>query len=292
METSRAIVFEESDRVGHGSVSYGTGNGVPTALSARVGCSGWQYKHWRGAFYPVDLPASQWFAYYASQFDTVEINNTFYRLPEASTFAAWRKRATPGFLYAVKASRFLTHMKKLKDPAEPIHRLFQRAQRLQRTLGPVLYQLPPHWPANIERLSAFVRALPKRRQHVIEFREPSWYNDEVFELLERKGIALCLHDMAGSRTGKMMVGPFVYVRFHGPAKYTGSYDDRVLNDWAEWLTAQMRHGRQIFAYFNNDAVGHAPRDAIRLRRAIALTYSAPKRAGSSADRGRDFSGPA
>ena len=158
---------------------------MPTAPSARVGCSGWQYKHWRGAFYPADLPASQWFAYYASQFDTVEINNTFYRLPEASTFAAWRKQATPGFLYAVKASRFLTHMKKLKDPAEPLHRLFQRAQRLQRTFGPVLYQLPPHWTVNLERLSAFVRALPKRRQHVIEFREPSWYNDEVFELLDR-----------------------------------------------------------------------------------------------------------
>ncbi len=292
METSREIVFEERDRVGHTSVSLGTGDGVPTAPSARVGCSGWQYKHWRGAFYPADLPASQWFACYASQFDTVEINNTFYRLPEASTFAAWRKQATVGFLYAVKASRFLTHMKKLKEPAEPIHRLFQRAQRLQRTLGPVLYQLPPHWPANIERLSAFVRALPKRRQHVIEFREPSWYNDEVFELLERKGIALCLHDMAGSRTRKMVVGPFVYVRFHGPAKYTGSYDDRVLNDWAEWLAAQMRHGRQIFAYFNNDAAGHAPRDAIRLRRAIALAYSAPKRAESSTGGGRDFSSPA
>jgi len=271
-------------------VSHGTGDGVLTAGSARVGCSGWQYKHWRGAFYPADLPASQWFAYYASQFDTVEINNTFYRLPEASTFAAWRKQATPGFLYAVKASRFLTHMKKLKDPAEPIHRLFQRARRLQRTFGPVLYQLPPHWPANIERLSAFVRALPKRRPHVIEFREPSWYNDEVFELLERKGIALCLHDMAGSATGKRAVGRFVYVRFHGPAKYTGRYDDRVLRSWGEWLAAQMREGRQVFAYFNNDAAGHAPRDAIRLRRAIALAYGAPKSGETSAGGGRDFSG--
>jgi len=270
METGRTIVFEERDRVGHASVSDGTGGGAPTAPSARVGCSGWQYKHWRSTFYPADLPASQWFAYYASQFDTVEINNTFYRLPEASTFAAWRKQATPGFLYAVKASLFLTHMKKLKDPAEPIHRLFQRAQRLQRTFGPILYQLPPHWPADIERLSAFVRALPKRRQHVIEFREPSWYNDEVFELLERKGIALCLHDMAGSGTGKVALGPFVYVRFHGPAKYTGRYDDRVLGGWGEWLAAQMREGRQVFAYFNNDAAGHAPTDAIRLRRAIAL----------------------
>ena len=136
---------------------------------------------------------------------TTRLNSTPSRSITRSTVCLRRRlsprggsRQPPGFLYAVKASRFLTHMKKLKDPAEPLHRLFQRAQRLQRTFGPVLYQLPPHWPANIERLSAFVRALPKRRQHVIEFREPSWYNDEVFELLERKGIALCLHDMAGS----------------------------------------------------------------------------------------------
>ena len=242
----------------------------PGSSQARVGCSGWQYKHWRGVFYPAELPASRWFEYYASQFDTVEINNTFYRLPEASTFAEWRKEAPPGFLYAVKASRFLTHMKKLKEPTEPLHRLFQRARRLQRTLGPVLYQLPPHWPANLERLSAFVHALPKRRQHVLEFREPSWYNDEVFALLERAGVALCLHDMTGSQTGKMAIGPLVYVRFHGPARYTGRYDDRVLEDWAEWLAGQMRYGRHIFAYFNNDGAGHAPRDAIRLRRAIAL----------------------
>jgi uncharacterized protein YecE (DUF72 family) len=114
-----------------------------------------------------------------------------------------------------------------------------------------------------------VGALPKRRQHVIEFREPSWYNDDVFALLERKGVALCLHDMAGSRTGQMVVGPFVYVRFHGPAKYAGRYDDRVLNGWGKWLAAQMRDGRQIFAYFNNDSAGHAPHDAMRLRRAIA-----------------------
>jgi uncharacterized protein YecE (DUF72 family) len=241
--------------------------------SARIGCSGWQYRHWRGVFYPATLPASRWFEYYASRFDTVEINNTFYRLPEASTFAAWREQAPAGFLYAVKASRFLTHMKKLKDPAEPLHRLFQRAQRLQRTFGPVLYQLPPHWTVDLERLSAFVRALPKRRQHVIEFREPSWYRDEVFELLERNGIALCLHDMAGSQTDKMAVGALVYVRFHGPGKYTGRYEDRVLNGWAEWLASQMRKGRAAFAYFNNDAAGHAPGDAIRLRRAIALACS-------------------
>lgn len=242
----------------------------PTA--ARVGCSGWLYKHWRSTFYPTELPVSRWFEYYTSQFDTVEINNTFYCLPEASTFGAWRKRAPPGFLYAVKASRFLTHMKKLKEPVEPLHRLLSRARRLQRTFGPVLYQLPPRWKVNLERLTTFVRALPKRRQHVIEFRDPSWYCDDVFTLLDRAGVTLCLHDMAGSRTGKMLIGPLVYVRFHGPHKYSGRYEDRVLDDWAEWLAMQGRHGRQVFAYFNNDEGGQAPHDAIRLRSAIA-SYS-------------------
>src|SRR3954462_2984458 len=120
--------------------------------SIRVGCSGWQYKHWRGLFYPPTLPQNRWFDYYAEQFDTVEINNTFYRLPEAATFAAWGRKAPPGFLYAVKASRYLTHMKKLKEPEEPLTRFFTRAKRLERTFGPVLYQLPPRWEINLARL--------------------------------------------------------------------------------------------------------------------------------------------
>jgi uncharacterized protein YecE (DUF72 family) len=236
---------------------------------ARIGCSGWQYKHWRDNFYPDGLPQSRWFDYYATQFDTVEINNTFYRLPEKTTFAAWEKRAPRGFLYAVKASRYLTHMKKLKEPAEPLHRLFARAQPLGRTFGPVLYQLPPNWQVDIPRLTAFLRRLPRRRQHAIEFRDPSWYCAEVYALLTRFGVALCLHDMAGSATGRMAIGPFVYVRFHGPQKYNGRYDDRVIEDWGTWIAGQMRDGRPAFAYFNNDIGGHAPRDAIRLRTAIA-----------------------
>jgi uncharacterized protein YecE (DUF72 family) len=240
-----------------------------TAMSARIGCSGWQYRHWRDNFYPPGLPQSRWFDHYATQFDTVEINNTFYRLPEAETFAAWKKRAPRGFLYAVKASRFLTHMKKLKDPAEPLERLFARAKKLGRTLGPVLYQLPPNWGVDVERLTAFLRLLPGRRHHAIEFRDPSWYRDDVFALLERYRVALCLHDMAGSATARIAVGPFVYARFHGPKKYNGRYDDRVLEDWGAWLAAQMGGGRPVYVYFNNDMGGHAPRDAVRLRSTVA-----------------------
>jgi uncharacterized protein YecE (DUF72 family) len=236
-----------------------------SAVSCRVGCSGWQYRHWRGDFYPAGLPQARWLEHYAARFDTVEINNTFYRLPEASTFSAWRSRVPNYFLYAVKASRFLTHMKKLKEPNEPLKLLFSRLRRLGPALGPVLYQLPPRWPVNPERFEVFLRALPRGYRHVVEFREPSWHSPEVFALLDRYGAALCLHDMAGSGTGQLSVGPFVYARFHGTAKYSGSYDDAALRRWAGWMKEQMRGGKDVFAYFNNDAEGHATRNARRLR---------------------------
>jgi uncharacterized protein YecE (DUF72 family) len=233
-----------------------------------VGCSGWQYRHWRGSFYPAELRTADWFDYYAARFDTVEINNTFYRLPESKVFRSWRVRAPQGFTFAVKASRYLTHMKKLKDPEAPLDLFFSRARELGRTLGPVLYQLPPRWPVNTERLEAFLRALPARRLHVVEFREPSWYRDDVFELLDRYRVGLCLHDMEGSASGPLEIGPFVYVRFHGPARYSGTYSDDRLSAWAERLNARLKAGLAVYAYFNNDVGGHAPRDAARLRKML------------------------
>ena len=244
----------------------------------RIGCSGWQYKHWRGDFYPAELPQSQWFQFYAARFDTVEINNSFYRLPEAETFARWREQAPAQFLYAVKASRFLTHMKKLKDPDDPLRRFFSGAGELGGRLGAVLYQLPPRWPLNLERFQYFLRALDHqtralheagldvRVRHAVEFREPSWYDPRVYALLERHHVALCLHDMQGSASPpRFPAGPFVYVRFHGTAKYAGRYEDRQLESWADWLAERLTDGLDVFAYFNNDTGGHAPRDAVRLR---------------------------
>jgi uncharacterized protein YecE (DUF72 family) len=236
----------------------------------RVGCSGWQYKHWRGNFYPADLPLKSWFQHYASVFDTVEINNSFYRLPEASTFAAWSARAPRRFLFAVKASRFLTHMKKLKEPEAPLDRFFSRARSLGRHFGPVLYQLPPGWKLDQGRLEYFLRLLPRDVPQVIEFRDTTWYAPEVYELLERHRVSLCLHDMPGSATGRLRVGPCVYVRFHGASgRYDGSYPDERLADWAEWLERQARTGVDVYAYFNNDVGGHAPRNALVLRRHMA-----------------------
>ena len=201
----------------------------PSHKNLRIGCSGWQYTHWRGDFYPAELPTSRWFAHYALTFDTVEINNSFYRLPPAGTFAKWREQAPKHFLYAVKASRFLTHMKKLKDPEDPLFRFFENATQLGPHLGPILYQLPPNFSVNLERLKIFLRALPRGHRNTIEFRDTSWYDDRVYALMEKYKVALCLHDMQGSATERIVVGPFLYVRFHhGTKKYGGRYPDARL----------------------------------------------------------------
>jgi uncharacterized protein YecE (DUF72 family) len=234
----------------------------------RIGCSGWQYKHWRGDFYPADLPVTEWLPYYARRFGTVEVNNSFYRLPDEGVFARWRERAPARFVFAVRASRFLTHMKKLKDPREPLERLFGRATELRSKLGPVLYQLPRHMPKNIDRLRRFLAALPDtaRVRHAIEFRDPGWYVDEVLDALRVRNVALCLHDMPGSEAPRVATARFVYLRFHGATgNYSGGYQPAVLKAWAEWLAAC---GLPSFAYFNNDIGGHAPRDAAALRAQI------------------------
>jgi uncharacterized protein YecE (DUF72 family) len=237
----------------------------------RIGCSGWIYKHWRGLFYPEKLAVKRWFAFYAEEFDTVEINNSFYRLPERTTFVSWARRAPMRFEFAVKASRFLTHMKKLKDPREPLQRMFSRMRGLGNRLGPVLYQLPPNFRVDVERLREFIDLLPRDARHVIEFRDPSWYTQDVCDLLDRAVVAMCLHDMPGSATGRTRVGPFVYVRFHGAdAKYAGTYSKDRLARWAGWLDEQRRAGIDVYAYFNNDVGGHAPRDAVTLRSLLEI----------------------
>ena len=236
-----------------------------------VGCSGWNYKSWNGPFYPPGLAASKWLSYYAERFDTVEINNTFYRLPEAPTFAAWRAQVPPAFVFAVKASRFLTHMKRLRDPQEPIDRLFSRVQALGPCLGPVLYQLPGNFHIDLLLLDAFLRALPGRVQHVVEFRHRSWYVSATFDCLERHGAALCLHDKEGSDISEPFIGPFVYIRFHGTSgRYHGSYSDRTLSDWASRLVTYWRDGCDVYAYFNNDPDAVAVQNAEALQRFSAV----------------------
>lgn len=248
----------------------------------RVGCSGWVYKHWAGDFYPAGLKPAAWFDHYRKTFDTVEVNNSFYRLPEWRTFAGWARRAEQAgaggrpFLYAVKASRFLTHMKRLIDPVDPIDRLLSRARHLGTHLGPILYQLPPRWVPDADRFEAFLAALPTSialprgggrapLRHTVEFRDPRAYDGPLLDLLNRYGISLCLHDMKGSESPRVSIGPFLYVRFHGTTRYGGRYPDDHLADWARWTRELHDEGRDVFVYFNNDTGGHAPRDAVRIR---------------------------
>ena len=232
------------------------------AAPIRVGCSGWNYKHWREIFYPKGPPVSRWFAFYAEHFDTVEINNSFYMLPKAETFAKWRDQAPPGFCYAVKANRYLTQAKKLKDCEEPIARMMSAVRHLGDRLGPMLYQLPPSLKINLERLESFLQLLPTDVVNVFEFREKSWYVPETLALLDRHGASFCVHDMHGSTSERIAVGPAAYVRFHGgEGKYWGRYSDERLLDWADWMIGQADAGRPVWAYFNNDIHGHALDDA-------------------------------
>lgn len=235
------------------------------AAKIRIGCSGWNYRHWRGAFYPPDLAQKDWFAFYAGVFDTVEINNSFYRLPKAETFAQWRDRAPQHFRYAVKAPRLITHMKKLKEVDEPLSRFLDHARALDDRLGPILYQLPPRWKFNRERLESFLALLPRDLVHVFEFRDPSWMTDEVLTLLDQRGASFCTHDMPGLDVPRRAVGPVAYVRFHGTGgKYWGRYPVKLLRGWCDWIVGEAARGRDIWAYFNNDI--HA--DAIAGARAL------------------------
>jgi len=238
--------------------------------TVRIGCSGWIYRHWRELFYPAKLAQHRWFAHYSETFETVELNTSFYHLPKPETFAKWRDQAPPGFRFAVKAPRFITHMKKLKDCSEPVEEFLGRARNLGGTIGPVLYQLPPRWALNLERLEEFIALLPRDLAHVFEFREKSWMSDAVLELLDARGVSFCAHDMGGLATPRWAAGPVAYVRFHGgTGKYVGRYSEGALLAWTDWIVAEARGGRDIWCYFNNDIGGHAIHDALTLRAMVA-----------------------
>jgi uncharacterized protein YecE (DUF72 family) len=230
----------------------------------RIGTSGYQYDGWRGRFYPDDLPKSHWFEHYAKHFDAVELNATFYRLPEADTFARWRKAAPPGFCYALKFSRYGTHLKHLKDPEDTISLFIERARLLGPTLGPILVQLPPHWHVDCGRLDAFLEAAPKRYRWAIELRDRSWFTQDVYSVLRDHGAALCIHDLI-DRHPRLTTTDWVYLRFHGD-HYTGSYSQQALSGAARRIRAHLDDGRDVYAFFNNDVEGYAVRNAADLRR--------------------------
>ncbi|MBV9986543.1 MAG: DUF72 domain-containing protein [Chitinophagaceae bacterium] len=234
-----------------------------------IGTSGWHYKHWRGNFYPADIKDADRFGFYTAKFQTVELNNSFYHLPTAATFSQWRLSTPPGFLFAVKGSRFFTHMKKLNLDKEAIRPFFSNVSKLKEKLGPILFQLPPNWKLNLERLEAFLKLLPKRYRYTIEFRNHSWYIPAVYELLERHNIAFCIYDLAGHQSPLEVTADFIYIRLHGPGnKYQGSYSDAALEQWAAFCKQWRKKGKGIYVYFDNDQEGYAAFNALRLQQLL------------------------
>ncbi len=235
-----------------------------------IGTSGWVYPHWMGVFYPFGLPSDQLLPFYAAHFASVEINFSYYKLPERAAFARWRQQVPPGFLFAVKGSRYLTHMKKLKDPEEPLARLMERARGLEDALGPILFQFPAQWRRDLERLERFVAALepyaPQR--FAFEFRHPSWLVPEVYHLLQRARAALCLPVGWGLPRDEQLTAPWTYLRMHG-GQYGVGFSEAELQAWAERIRRFQEQGADVYVYFNNDPSGYAVRDAARLRALLA-----------------------
>jgi uncharacterized protein YecE (DUF72 family) len=238
----------------------------------RIGTSGWHYTYWKGRYYPEKCSPAQMFEIYRNDFDTVEINNTFYHLPPATAFENWKRSTPSGFLFALKGSRFITHMKKLKDPEPAIERFFEGPVLLGRKLGPIIFQLPPRWRANAERLDAFCRALPRRRRYAFELRDPSWIVPEILDILRKHRMAFCIYDFAGFRSPLEITTDFAYVRLHGPTvrKYEGSYSAKQLREWARWIEKQSRTLKGIYFYFDNDQEAHAAYNALELKRLVGV----------------------
>lgn len=229
-----------------------------------VGTSGWQYDSWVGPFYET---RDKLLRSYAQVFSTVEINSTFYGLPDKETVETWLEELPrDDFVFSVKASRYLTHMKKLKDAAEPLERFLDAVQPMGRQAEVILFQLPPRWKRNPERLDTFLRALPEGRRYTFEFRDESWFHDETYELLREHNAAFCIYHLAERVSPKEVTADFVYVRLHGAeGKYYGSYSNEQLAGWAGAVSAWRRSGRAVYVYFDNDQEGAAPKDASRFQ---------------------------
>lgn len=238
-----------------------------------IGTSGWHYNHWRGPFYPEKLAPAKMLNFYTGRFDTVELNNTFYRLPSVECFANWRQTTPAGFCFAVKASRFLTHNNKLKDPENALQNFLPRLEALQEKVGPILFQLPPRWRVNVERLGEFLRALPRHHRYAFEFREPSWNTEAVYATLRRHNAACCIFELDCFLSPLEITADFAYVRLHGPAgKYQGCYSRQTLRLWARRI-AEWRRLRAVYVYFDNDHAGYAAQNALELKRLVAHQQS-------------------
>ncbi len=231
-----------------------------------IGTSGWHYEHWRDRFYPEKLSKDKWLEFYAGHFATVELNNSFYRLPSEPAFATWYHSSPASFTFAVKVSRFITHIKRLKDTEEAVDKFIARAKTLEEKLGPLLYQLPPNLHRNDELLESFLSALPRGMKHVVEFRHQSWLEEKIFEILHKYNIGFCVFDMPSLSCPLAATADFAYIRFHGSSGlYFSCYSDEELADWAKKLANLATDLKAVYIYFNNDAEAFAVRNAITLR---------------------------
>ncbi len=240
------------------------------AASVRIGTSGWTYPHWKEAFFPADLPAEDRLRYYARKFSTVEINTTFYGTPDRATVRNWREAVPASFRFAIKGSRFTTHNKKLLDPRKSTRKTFHALEPIADRICAILFQLPPHWRYDGERLAAFLKAMPRDFHYAFEFREPSWLCDEAYAILRDHNAALCLYDLKGFRAPEVTTADFVYVRLHGPttAAYRGSYSLPALRRWARLMAGWRTQRKDVLVYFDNDEKGYAPADALRLHKLV------------------------
>jgi uncharacterized protein YecE (DUF72 family) len=234
---------------------------------AHIGTSGFSYDHWRGAFYPEGLAKGKWFGYYCERFSTVELNVTFYRLPKEETFQKWRSETPDGFKFALKGSRFITHIKRLRDPAEPLKTFMERARILREKLAVILWQLPPNFKKDTERLKFFLKALKKyRRRNVFEFRNESWIDKEVISLIKEEGAGICMADWPPFIDKLPATADFAYIRRHGrEGSYATRYTAEELKRDAQRIRKHLREKRDTFIYFNNDAMGYAARNALELK---------------------------
>jgi uncharacterized protein YecE (DUF72 family) len=247
-------------------------------MTVWIGTSGWQYRDWRGRFYPQELAVKRWLEFYAGGFATVESNNAFYNLPERRVFEAWAARTPNDFVMAVKVSRYLTHIKRLAEPKEPVARFVDRVRGLDGKLGPVLLQLPPTLRCDVERLATTLAEFPPEFRVAVEFRHDSWYVDEIRALLTERRVALCLADRRGPLTPLWRTTSWTYLRFHeGRSAPLPCYGRAALAAWAARLAGTWSAAEDAWVYFNNDPRGCAPRDAAEFARAVERAGLAPTR---------------
>lgn len=245
-----------------------------------IGTSGWHYKHWRERFFPADIASSQWLTYYSERLASVEVNNSFYHLLPPTAVKEWARATPADFIFSVKGSRFITHNKKLSDPKPALARFFAPLRGLQKKLGPIVFQLPPRWNVNADRLREFLRVLPKRHRYAFEFRNQSWLNEEIYALLRKHNAAFCIYELAGVRTRNIVTADFVYVRLHGPTamKYQGEYSARQLSVWSRRIRTWLADGKDVYIYFDNDQNAYAAHNALalsaRLARAARKSHNA------------------